>query len=344
MRAETLSAMAIRIKPQLEKSWSNPNTRRYGVDQPLEISGLTSNEQSLLQAFEIGFADNQLDAVAKLCGVKLVSAKDLLQRLQPVLSGVPRSISPSIDRALRILQPNESVTQRRLGATVFIPKLDKLGRLITLGLAESGVGRVICSDNSLIKQPDCGETGYPQSAIGIQRLTQLRTAVPEGFKLGLDTRMSFADYSVVDVALVVSDLVVPPASYQRWLSLEIPHMSVCFSDYSLLVSAMVYPGKTPCLSCRGLQINITDPEFATVAPQLLQPKNNYRDFSSNLMAAAFATERLLAAVDGQKHSIFDFKIDHRNLYVEQKLAPWISCGCQIDPLETETGPLQLERS
>lgn len=336
--------MAIRIKPQLEKSWSNPDTRRYGVDQPLEISGLSTSEQSLLQALEIGFGNNQLDAVAKLCGVEIDSAKDLVQRLKPVLSGISRSPSPTIDRALRVLQPNDSVIQKRLLATVFIPKLDQLGRLIVLGLAESGIGRVICNDNSLIKQSDCGETGYPRSAIGIQRLTQLRTALPAGFRLGLDTRLRFADYSVVDAALVVSDLVVPPDSYQRWLSLEIPHLSVCFSDYSLRVSAMIYPGKTPCLSCRSLQANSTDAQFSTVAPQLTQSKNNYRDFSSNLMAAAIATERLLATIDGQKHTGFDFKIDHRNLDVEQRLAGWTSCGCQIAPLETETVPLQLEHS
>lgn len=336
--------MPIRIKPQLEKTWASTSIRRYGVDNPLELAGLTEPEHALLQALEIGFASDQLAAVASLCGVSLEDSNKLLNRLQPVLSSVAKASNVTLSKALRIRQPNDEILQNRATATIYVPQLDRLGRLVVLGLAESGIGRVICGDNSLVKQADCAAAGYPETAIGTQRLTQLRAELPKGFRLGLDYRLQYLDYQVVDAALVVSDLVHDPASYQRWLGLDIDHLAICFSDDSVTITAAIIAGITPCLSCRSIESSAEDSYFATVAPQYLHSKNDYRDYSATLMSAAIAIERLLELVDGQASSTLDLKFDYRNSSFIQQQPKFSNCGCRITNLETVTEQLNLERS
>lgn len=75
-----------------------------------------------------------------------------------------------------------------------------------------------------------------------------------------------------DVAVVIADYVVPPELHGFWLRRDVPHLAAVFSDTGAHVGPVVEPGTGPCLVCIELHRRRDDPEWASIATQLLSRK------------------------------------------------------------------------
>jgi bacteriocin biosynthesis cyclodehydratase domain-containing protein len=72
-----------------------------------------------------------------------------------------------------------------------------------------------------------------------------------------------------DIAVLVSAHVIDPRRYVRWLSSDIPHLAVVYTDVGVEIGPLVEPGAGPCLHCLALERTDADPAWPTMASQLL---------------------------------------------------------------------------
>lgn len=71
-----------------------------------------------------------------------------------------------------------------------------------------------------------------------------------------------------DLAVIVAHFVVDPADRARWLSLDVPHVTVLLGDRGVRLGPTVEPGVTPCLHCLELERRDADPAWPAIASQL----------------------------------------------------------------------------
>jgi bacteriocin biosynthesis cyclodehydratase domain-containing protein len=72
-----------------------------------------------------------------------------------------------------------------------------------------------------------------------------------------------------DLAVLVSTHVVDPRRYVRWLSLDIPHLAVVYTDIGVQIGPLVEPGAGPCLHCLARERTDADAAWPVMASQLL---------------------------------------------------------------------------
>jgi bacteriocin biosynthesis cyclodehydratase domain-containing protein len=75
----------------------------------------------------------------------------------------------------------------------------------------------------------------------------------------------------VDLAIVLSAHLVPPAVSAYWLSRDVPLIPVALGDDGITVGPFVDPGVTACLHCVALARTDDDPGWPLIATQLLAP-------------------------------------------------------------------------
>ena len=316
--------MAIRIRQSVIKSWSNPSERQFGIDSPTRLKLSSQQEETFLAMLELGVADNQMNAAAKLAGLKPEQALKMISKLSHLLEDSKPTLATA--ELERLPTPHSRSFRARQSAVVYIPKLDRIGRLILHTLGHSGIGTVVVGDNTLVTDSDCGRLGYGLEQLGKPKLGILREELKNApLKIKLDNRMNWVDYADIDLALVVSSGVFQPTDYQRWQSLGVDHVGVCFSDKHVLISSLVY-AETPCLSCRELNQWLADPGRRLVASQVAG-HSGLRDSVSILFAASLASQKILAAIDGYSTGN-DVKL-HVDGAIEFEAAVInAKCGCQ----------------
>ncbi|MBG6239400.1 bacteriocin biosynthesis cyclodehydratase domain-containing protein [Mycetocola sp. CAN_C7] len=76
-----------------------------------------------------------------------------------------------------------------------------------------------------------------------------------------------------DIAVLVASHVIDPRRYVRWLSLDIPHLAVTYTDVGVEIGPFVEPGVGPCLHCLALERTDADPAWPAMASQLLAQRS-----------------------------------------------------------------------
>ena len=71
------------------------------------------------------------------------------------------------------------------------------------------------------------------------------------------------------LAVLVSTHVIDPRRYVRWLSLDIPHLAVVYTDIGVQIGPLVEPGAGPCLHCLARERTDADAAWPVMASQLL---------------------------------------------------------------------------
>jgi bacteriocin biosynthesis cyclodehydratase domain-containing protein len=71
------------------------------------------------------------------------------------------------------------------------------------------------------------------------------------------------------LVLLVAHHVIEPRRYVRWLSRDVPHLAVVYTDTGARVGPLVDPGVGPCLHCLARHAAESDPAWPALASQLL---------------------------------------------------------------------------
>ncbi|MCP2030430.1 bacteriocin biosynthesis cyclodehydratase domain-containing protein [Okibacterium sp. HSC-33S16] len=71
------------------------------------------------------------------------------------------------------------------------------------------------------------------------------------------------------LAILVANHVLEPSRYIRWLSRDIPHLAVVYTDTGVRIGPLVEPGVGPCLHCLARWTADRDPAWPAIASQLL---------------------------------------------------------------------------
>jgi len=316
--------VAIRIRQSLIKSWSSPSERQFGIDRPTRLRLDTQQEETFLAMLELGVADNQINAAAKLAGLMPEQAMSMISKLGHLLEDSKPNLAASEIESLPT--PHSRSFRTRQSSMVYLPKLDRLGRLVLHTLAHSGIGLIVVGDNTLVTESDCGRLGFGLEKLGKPKLGILRSEVENTpARIKLDNRMNWSDYADIDIALVASSGTFQPTDYQRWQSLGVSHIGVCFSDEHVSISAPV-TSKSACLSCRELNQWRTDQGRKLVATQIAGSLG-LRDSISLLFAASQASQKILRAIDGNRDTR-DIKLFNDGQIEFVIARPNSECGCQ----------------
>lgn len=108
-------------------------------------------------------------------------------------------------------------------------------------------------------------------------------------------RSRLADRVTDDVApigVIVTHFVVDPLESVRWLSRDIVHLPVVFTDVGVRVGPLIVPGAGPCLHCLERERADADPAWPAIATQLTRASSPL-DAGRFARDAAVETMRLL---------------------------------------------------
>ena len=224
------------------------------------LEQVTGGQERFIDALTVGIANNQVEAVAKHSQLPYQQAKELLEKLQPMLlqptppTTLPKRFAPKPgDPDFTVVQPTHALAEViRAGLTyqteahlvlaeralrvVHLDSLDKVGLLLLDGLAAAGVGTVVTHDAAAISQEDIGTDGYPAGLLGHSRVeaanlileaSQTTTRLVRGEKLK-DRQLDR-----VDAAILVGQQVLNPQTYSRWINRQVPHLSLVFTTDGL---------------------------------------------------------------------------------------------------------------
>lgn len=118
-----------------------------------------------------------------------------------------------------------------------------------------------------------------------------------------------------DLAVIVANHVIEPRRYIRWLSLDIPHLALVYTDTGARVGPLVEPESGPCLHCLAMDMTERDPSWPAIASQLLgQSASSEREPLVSVvagLAARVAESRLLDGVNDLASATLSF--DERSL-------------------------------
>lgn len=331
--------MATQINPKLARLWLADNIRQYGYRNPLRIQALNESELRLLDYLEAGVTSSQLDSLPQIARVSEHAATELAARLSPVLTTTGRlpveltkeqveTKFAELSRLFSVDASLEEALRRRKGARVFVEDLGRTGLVLSKALAASEIGTLLTLDQVRVSPKDCLPLGHPKSSLGEPRASSAKSQL-ESSTLHFHSRRSAA-MAEVTVAVVISDDIVNPASYQPWMARDVPHLALCFDEDGVEVSPLVLPGVTPCLGCREKARFDSDSSWRTIAPQLLSLDRSNQDSAMILFATGVATNLILNLIDS------DTRTDNRTLRLDRSgsllafESAFSHCGCGAD--------------
>jgi hypothetical protein len=335
--------MVIQINPALAILWLDDKSRQFGTATPLALENLSETQLRILDYLEQGVADNQARLLPKMALATDSQVNSLIQRISPILVRTSNfgfdeaEIEKRFAEIMRLFlmgsKDPAAALQKRAKAKVFINKFDRVGLIAIRALAAAGVGTVFTTDHEKVQRSDTLELGYPISSQGHARITSAKALLGKAASLQLHSRIS-EPFELTDVALIVSNDVVLPQSYQTWMARDVPHISILFDEAGAEVSPVILPGVTACLACIETYRLASDHNWGKVAPQLLLMNRNLSDSASLLVAVGLAVSRLLNQIDN---------VDYRQEFTTAKffrsssevsfLSPKDSnCGCRLEEL------------
>ena len=331
--------MATQINPALARLWLANNIRQYGYRSPEQISVANEAAARALDYLEQGISATQLESLSSIARLQEREVASLLERLgglltnhtgfQPELTAA--EVSDHFSELARIfLQSRDDpaeVLAKRLSSIVFLESVGKTGLTVAKGLAASRIGRLITMDQKRIAKTDCHSLGFEAGQIGQPRAQAAQRQLGKT-KIELHSRITNT-LARVDLAVLIATDIVEPASYQPWLTREVPHISVVFDEEGVEVSPLIIPGVTPCLSCIELHRLDTIPDWNLIAPQLANLERSLDDAAMLLFASSIVVNQTLNLVDigatnaaGLAHRL-NRKGELKSYLLESK-----QCGCR----------------
>ena len=130
-------------------------------------------------------------------------------------------------------------------------------------------------------------------------------------------------------ALIISNDVVAPEDYQVWMTRDVPHLAICFTEAGASISQFVTPGFSPCLACSEIQKMQDDPNWLATVTQLSQLERDLSDSVSMLAAVSVAVRRILNQIDSRT-DLTNEPVDYDSISGKfQLLTPTeANCGCR----------------
>lgn len=333
--------MVKQINPSLARIWHSENVRQYGYSSPKLIPIESESQHRLVDILEQGVTNVQFDNLATLAKIQPRELNQMLTRLAPLIRQTS-SFLPELDQSevelrfaeimrvfLADFKDPAAVMKKRGLAKVFVSSLGRAGLLATKALYTAGVGTIVTFDGTRVRPKDTNELGYVPMAIGLtrhdaakQQLGKKREALQLHTRLtdGLD-RMS--------AALLISNDVVNPAEYQVWMTRDVPHVAICFTESGASISQLVAPGITPCLACSEIFRMQEDPSWLATVTQLSQLDRDLADSVSMLAAVSVAVRRILNQIDNstsEPTNPVEFESATGSLL--DGLLPETNCGCR----------------
>ncbi|MDP4756115.1 MAG: hypothetical protein NWR78_03105 [Aquiluna sp.] len=300
--------MVRQLNPSLARLWLSNTTRQYGSDARLVLDSLTEPELRVLEYLEQGIPDNQLAQLPKMARATEISTQSLLDRLAPLMSktssflplldadGVQREFSEIIRLYLLEHKDPASALRKRLASKLYVSELNRTGLVLARGFAASGIGSIFTADQNSVSPSDTLELGYPPSELGVQRARAAKRMIsPTNIELHSRVTQS---YDRSEVAILIASDVIDPRLYAPWMSRDVPHIAIVYSELGVTVSHLVLPGITPCIACLELHRLQSDSSWATTAPQLAQLERDLADSSLVLFSASLALSLSLNLIDG----------------------------------------------
>ena len=324
--------MVTQINPALARLWIAENARQYGYKQALSVTGLTEPQQRLLDYFELGLTSSQQAGLSQLAKASPEQTAELENRLQSVLWKSPTGISSDdvetrfaeIARILMQGQDPQQIKQLRRSKVVFIESLDATGLTIAKALALAGIGKQLSMDQVRVGKQDISQLGYLSAQLGLPRVRAAQALVETD--LQMHSRIS-GTFDSVNLAVLITNDIVNPASYQIWQSRDVAHISIVFDEEGVEVSPLIEPGKTSCLACYEKYRLETEPNWPVIAPQLLSLERNLADSALLLFASGVAVNQVLNYLDQGQAESQAMRLTRAG-QLTSYLPPAISCGCR----------------
>lgn len=338
--------MVRKINPGLKRLWRDPNTLQFGYQPGYILKDLSPGAERLIGLLEIGVPENQIENLPKITNSSKAEVDNILNRLAPILiSGgtkvklsaeeIDRKFSELIRIALVSSTNPEAVLQQRRKTNVFVSDLSRAGLVLVQALVATGIGKIFTADAKHVTMPDTQLLGHPKTALGITRSSSAKQVIHGESKIELHTKLSDPAYEETHFAILIDHEVVSPASYQIWLSRDVPHLSIVFNERGVQISPVIVPGQSACLGCAGIEKIELDPSWLAIAPQLAEHPRNLADTQSLLFAAAVATSAALSVCDGRfiagdNTSNLGYEFNHSTGEISGFQHSGRNCGCRID--------------
>ena len=324
--------MVTQINPALARLWIAENARQYGYKQALSVTGLTEPQQRLLDYFELGLTSSQQAGLSQLAKASPEQTAELENRLQSVLWKSPTGISSEdvetrfaeIARILLQGQDPQQIKQLRRSKVVFIESLDATGLTIAKALALAGIGKQLSMDQVRVGKQDISQLGYLSAQLGLPRVRAAQALV--GTDLQMHSRIS-STFDSVNLAVLIANDIVNPASYQTWQARDVAHISIVFDEEGVEVTPLIEPGKTSCLACYEKYRLETEPNWPIIAPQLLALDRNLADSALLLFASGVVVNQVLNYLDQGQAESQAMRLTRAGELTSYQ-PPAISCGCR----------------
>lgn len=333
--------MVKQINPSLARIWHSENVRQYGYSNPKLIPIESESQHRLVDILEQGVTNVQFDNLTKLAKIQPRELNLMLTRLAPLIRQTS-SFLPELDQSevelrfaeimrvfLADFKDPAAVMKKRGLAKVFVASLGRTGLLAAKALYTAGIGTIITFDGTRVRQPDTNELGYAPMAIGLTRHEAAKQHLgKKREELQLHTRLTDG-LDRISAALLIANDVTDPADYQVWMTRDVPHISICFTESGASISQLVTPGVTPCLACSEIYRMQEDPSWLATVTQLSQLDRDLADSVSMLAAVSVAVRRILNQIDNPESdsgSPVDFVSTTGELL--EGVLPETNCGCR----------------
>lgn len=180
-------------------------------------------------------------------------------------------------------------------------------------------------------------SGLPQAppplvaVSGVGSLASAVTAVLAGCGIRVVTAADPAEleHTSPDLAVVVGQFVLAPATHAVWLRRDIVHLPVVASETGVTIGPIIEPGEGPCLLCLELYRRDADPAWPAVAAQLLG-RSAGSDCALVMAEASAALARVvLARLNNGPGFAHSLRIDATTgARTSREWHPHPDCGCR----------------
>lgn len=331
--------MVRQINPALARLYSAELIRSYGVDPSRAITADSPGQQRALELLEEGLPDNQFGRLPELAATTQAEVTKLLNRLGDLVThstGLGVELSQiDVDQRFAELMRLFLVTgadpiallRQRARCELFVETMDKTGLALIRGLSNAGVRRFHTLDQQRISIADTGAMGYPETLLGSSRAQGARQLITD-VDVVQHSRVS-ATMDRIGAAVLIANDVIKPESYQLWLSRDIPHIAILFTEKGVWVSHLVIPGVTPCLGCIEIARAQADSGWIATATQLSLMKRDFADAASLFFAVSTAIPAILGQIDATATESRILELDRKSMTISMLDLPTTNCGCRL---------------
>lgn len=305
------------------------------------LTNLKNSDFRLLEYLEAGISNSQVQHLPQMASADSHETKDLIQRLDGVLSKtssfLPQLPETEIERRfseimrlylLDVEDPAEAL-RARAKLKIFISSLNRTGLTIAKAMSASAITGVFTADHSKVSESDTLDMGYPRDSLGRQRVGSIKVNEPN-LEIRLHSRASTA-FDLCDLAVLISNDVVEPESYQTWMSRDVPHISICYTEAGVEISPIVIPGLTACLACVELHRISSNANWVSIATQLSNLDRDLADSAMMLFASGVVMNKVLNYLDKHPQSV-DSETTRmtRSGAIETLTLDSTNCGCRTE--------------